>query len=46
MKKAFSTKGSLKENYIVIYGRHAALSAIENNNRKIKNIYLVKEKKN
>ena len=45
MKKAFSTKGSLKENYIVIYGRHAALSAIENNNRKIKNIYLVKEKK-
>ena len=42
MKKTFFTKATLKENYIIIYGRHAALSAIENNNRHIKNIYLVK----
>ena len=46
MKKVFLNKRNLKENHVIIYGKHAALSAILNSNRYIKNIYLAKENNN
>ena len=45
MKKVFLNKHNLKENYVIIFGKHAALSAILNSDRHIKNIYLTKENK-
>ena len=43
MKKFIFGKNNIKENHIIIYGKHASLSAILNKNRTIKNIILAKE---
>ena len=43
MKKIIFKNNKLKDSHVIIYGRHASLSAISNKDRKIKNIILAKE---